>query len=121
MGQKAEGKEATSLAVQWLGCHTFTAGVKVESRSSTKIPAAFEPRAMERKELRMEDEVRKCVQFGSAFCPLCPKLVRFRAESRVEISFCASYHLLPENDAVLFAGFAESRWTLLHAHVTLPS
>lgn len=121
MGQKTEGKEATSLAVQWLGCHTFTAGVKVESRSGTKIPAAFEPGPIQRKELRMEDEVWKCVQFASGFCPLCPKLVRFRDESRVGISFCASYHLLPENDAVLVAGFAESRWTLLHAHVTFPS
>ena len=31
MGQEREGNEGTSLAVQWLGCHTFTAGVKVGS------------------------------------------------------------------------------------------
>ena len=28
---KREGKEETSLAVQWLGCRTFTAGVKAGS------------------------------------------------------------------------------------------
>ena len=31
MGQKREGNEGTSLGVQWLGCCTFTEGVKVGS------------------------------------------------------------------------------------------
>ena len=31
VGQKREGNERTSLAVQWLGCRTFTAGVKAGS------------------------------------------------------------------------------------------
>ena len=35
-----------------------------------------------------------------------------RAESRVGISFRASYHLLPASDAILLAGFAESSWIL---------
>ena len=31
VGQKREGNKGTSLAVQWLGCRTFTAGVKAGS------------------------------------------------------------------------------------------
>ena len=31
VGQKREGNEGTSLVVQWLGCRTFTVGVKAGS------------------------------------------------------------------------------------------
>ena len=72
----------------------------------------------ERKQVRRDDGLWKCLQFGSAICPLCYQAGEVRDESGLGISFRASYHLLPASDVILLAGFAESSWTLLCAQVT---